>query len=189
MIIQEIGSEIISQIKSEMERYLNKSVQGLGLGIKTPKGEVVTASANSGGERKYIGISDNIGTFFYIRYDGKVMSRRLSKGEKVGSCNEVMMTAPMRLVFIDHCLDPQKLLLLVQNSLSGICFSGFKWQHGQKKVEIWEKSCNFIAWDIFAEETGKPKNEFQSSAIQIVSIDFDIKLITNYNFCSVNKCD
>jgi hypothetical protein len=189
MILQEIGAEIIGQIKSGMESILSAPVKGFGLGIKTAQNLVVSAEVSSNGERVPFGIEDNKGTYFYIRYDGKTLSRRLSRGEKIGSCNELMITAPMRLVFIHHCSDPQKLLLFVQNIFAGLELNSKKWTFGQKKVLIFEKGFNFIPWDIFNEETGKPKTEFVSNSIQIVSIDFEIRLNTNYKYCTLDKCD
>jgi hypothetical protein len=188
MILQEIGDEIIAQIKSRLQGILNAPLQGFGLGIKTPAGLVVSADVSQNGERVPYGIEDNKGTYFYLRYNGPVLARKLQKGEKVGSCNEVSVQAKMRLILVHRCKNAQGLLLAVQNAFSHIEFSGVTWSHGQKKVQLLETGFNFIGWDIFSEETGKPKNEFISSAIQLVAIDFDIKLNTNYNYCTIKLC-
>lgn len=188
MILQEIATEMISQIESKMQAALNAPVKGFGLGIKTPGGEVVDAAVSQNGERKFIGISDNKGTFFYIRYTGQATTRKLQRAEKMGACNEQLISAPFRIVFIHHCSDPQKLLILLQNAIAGVDFSGHQWQYGQKKVEVHEKNFSFIPWDIFNQETDKPKTEFKSAVIQLIAIDFDIRTHTNYNFCNLEIC-
>ena len=187
MILQEIVSEIIKQVETKLSDRFKEPVKGYGIAIKTPNGEVVSAEV-TGSERKRITIEDNKGTYFYIRLLGKVQSRRLNRGEKLGACTEMQGTANMRLVIVRKCSNPQILLLLAQNALFGVGFNQVYWAGGQVKAELFDKASDFNPWDIFGEETGKPKTDFTSSAIQLASIDFDIRFNTNYDYCSIDIC-
>jgi hypothetical protein len=188
MILQEIISEIINQVSLKAKETLKTDVKGYGIAIKSPQGDILQAVPGNKGERFNIGIVDNRGTYFYIRLLTKVASRRLQRGEKLGACTENQNLASLRLVFIHQCIDPQKLLLVAQNALFSINLTNINWANGQNRVELFDKGYDFNEWDIYNAETDKPKTEFQSASIKLVSIDFELKFNTNYKFCNFQIC-
>jgi hypothetical protein len=190
MIIQEIVDGIIEQIKAQISPLLGgASVQGNGLVIQAPNGAVVSITADKFGERKDFTISDNKTPRFYIRLLQEMTARRLEGAQRLGSCGGRQITANCRLVFMAHCKDAQKLLLALQSILFNLHLPVKDFEFGAKKVDLLDRSSSYLPWDIFNKETLKPKKEFHASSLQLVSIDFSIVTVTNYNFCEeINLC-
>lgn len=188
MTVQEVTTYIIEEIKTNLSPMMgNASITGEGLAIQNPKGVVVFIDPNSNGERKILAISDNNTPRFYIRLLDDVTAVRLEGNQRIGSCGNRNLTARCRLVFMDRCKEEQKLLLGLQQSLFSINFNYSDFQFGAKKVDILDRGYSYNAWNIFNKETLKPKEKFTSNNLKLVSIDFDLRILTNYRTCDILK--
>lgn len=188
MIIQEVIDDIIEQLKAQISPLLGgASVQGDGLVMQGPDGRVMSIVANKYGERKDLTISDNKTPRFYIRLLAPIQSIRLEGGQRYGSCGNHQKTAQLKLVFMDHCKDVQKLLLALESSLFNMHFDYSNFIYGAKKVDILSRSSNYIPWEIYNQETLKPKKDFHASSLQLCSINFDLRVATNFKNCLENK--
>jgi hypothetical protein len=188
MQIQEIADSIIQQLIGGLISSLGKPVNGFGMCIKNQAGEIVLANYDLvNGEQKHVGITDNAGTYFYIRYSGVPVARNLAANEAIGACGGGIVTVPAKIVLVaNDCKDPQGLMLLLQRLLFTTDLHQ-KWNYGQKQVILSEKTFNFLPWEIFATETGRDASEYKATSLQIVSIDFDIRFKMNYNNCKEIK--
>lgn len=187
MQIQEIAEAIINQVKSALIDVFGKPVEGFGLCIKNPDNCVVLVNKQANGEQTYIGIQDNQGTYFYIRYAGVAAARKLAANEVIGACDGNFITVPLKIVLISpFCHDVQAMLLSLQRALFTSNLAG-PWSYGQKQVRLHEKTFTFLPWDIFEAETGKEKTEFRASNLSMAAIEFDLKFKTNYNHCTEIK--
>ena len=188
MTLQEVVKYIIKQVETNLSPMMgNSSIKGEGLAIQNPKGVVVSIDPNNNGERKILAISDNNTPRFYIRLLSDVTTNKLEGPQRVGSCGSRNLNARCRLVFMDRCKEEQKLLLGLQQSLFSINFNYSDFNFGAKKVQILDRGFSYNAWDIFNRETLKPKEKFSSNNLKLVSIDFDLRILTNYKTCEVLK--
>jgi len=188
MIIQEVVDDMIEQIKAQISPLLGgATVQGDGLAIQGPDGRVMSILADKFGERQDLTISDNKTPRFYIRLLRAIPAARLEGAQRYGSCGNRQKTASCRLVFMAHCKDVQKLLLALENIVFNMHFDLSKFVYGAKKVDVLDRLSNYIPWEIYNQETLKPKKDFHASSLQLVSIDFDLRVVTNYKNCTENK--
>ena len=185
MIIQEVVEYIISQLKADISPLLGgATVKGNGLAIQGPDGRVMSIDADKFGERENFTISDNETPRFYIRLLRQITTIRLEGAQRLGSCGGRQKTASCRLVFMAHCKDAQKLLLAIESILYSINFSTAAFQYGAKNVDLLDRAANYIPWEIYNQETLKPKKDFYASSLQLVAVDFDIRVGTNYKSCT-----
>lgn len=138
---------------------------------------VVKPSGNNvvydGVNRLYVGISDNLGNYFYIRslkkttYTPFVQNCRIQSYKATTSC---------RIVSIVHNADEEKLLQSLVNDVSACRFS--------------VKNSNSERTDVFFEEAGVREITNNLLNLCIVSVDFEIVNNINAKDCEINplKC-
>lgn len=188
MIEQDIAEVIIGQISKYITDLTNDpnsvnttKVPGKGLGIQQPDGQVVAAHVEPPAqERDFIGITDQEGNFFYIRYRDKITKRLLSKNEKRGSCcNDAETIVPLRLVAVHTCNDARSLSLAYNTALADTDLiskdvqTSYKYPVNKPKIVL--VSCEFIPWQVFTEETKQDPTTYNYAAdLALISIDFDL---------------
>lgn len=150
-----------------------------GLQLKT--GEVISFDDN--GEKKYIGVSDNVGTSFYIRSEPKITyettDRKMSSLRKI---NNAIKTC--RLVAFsfkaDEKINSEILVNKLVNDLTLIKFTGLD----INKPEITIKGSNASCIDNFVNEL-KKEDATDIPNFICISIDFELR----YYDPSCNDCD
>ena len=168
-----------------MSNYLStafgKEVKGYGIGSKDFDNNIVTVCGN---ERVYIGITDNKGTFFYLRYTG-ISTMRAAKGaEAIGACVNNIVSVPVRAVLVSDCICSETLLALLQQAIVKAQLNK-AYKLGQRFPKTNFKSFLISTLDIFAEETGKDKKELVSNVIKLSAIDFELTFRLNNNICEI----
>jgi hypothetical protein len=181
-MIQEIGYEIIEQIKAYLSTVAGREVKGFGIGYKNIDGSVVLGC----GEPKFIGIADNIGPFFYIRTLGNTANRRTTQAEAVGACSGNIITQQLRIVFIWDKCECSDIILSLSKALKFLNLNK-PYTNGQLLPTINVKTLITSMPDIFFEETGKPKSEFLSRSISICAIDFEVTFRVKNAVCKTEK--
>ena len=73
---QTIIDVIITEIITELTAVTGEVITGAGLTVKDTSGQVVTLESGVNGERKYSGLDDSKGTYFYIRINGNITEGR-----------------------------------------------------------------------------------------------------------------
>jgi hypothetical protein len=181
---QTIIDVIITEIITELTAVTGEVITGAGLTVKDTSGQVVTLESGVNGDRKYSGLDDSKGTYFYIRINGNITEGRKPANTKRGSCGiESEIRIPLKLVIQHRCADPRKLLDVVKSALFTANLKQ-NWLYNIVNVKLYPTSSNVLPWDVYNSETGK-EAKTMNSLLQIVSTDFELRFDFNYN----NKCD
>lgn len=181
---QTIIDVIIAEIIAELTSVTGEVITGAGLTVKDTSGQVVTLESGANGERKYSGLDDSKGTYFYIRINGNITEGRKPANTKRGSCGiESEIRLPLKLVIQHRCADPRKLLDVVKSALFTANLKN-SWLYNIVNVKLYPTASNVLPWDVYNSETGK-EAKTMNSLLQIVSTDFELRFDFNYN----NKCD
>jgi len=181
---QTIIDVIIAEIIAELTAVTGEVITGAGLTVKDTSGQVVTLESGANGERKYSGLDDSKGTYFYIRINGNITEGRKPANTKRGSCGiESEIRLPLKLVIQHRCADPRKLLDVVKSALFTANLKN-NWLYNIVNVKLYPTASNVLPWDVYNSETGK-EAKTMNSLLQIVSTDFELRFDFNYN----NKCD
>lgn len=181
---QTIIDVIIAEIIAELTAVTGEVITGAGLTVKDTSGQVVTLESGANGERKYSGLDDSKGTYFYIRINGNITEGRKPANIKRGSCGiESEIRLPLKLVIQHRCADPRKLLDVVKSALFTANLKN-NWLYNIVNVKLYPTASNVLPWDVYSNETGK-EAKTMNSLLQIVSTDFELRFDFNYN----NKCD
>jgi len=181
MQIQEVANELISQMSIYLSSVFSKQIKGYGIGAKDLNDNIVTIC---GDERFYIGITDNKGTFFYLRYTGISTMRPAKGAEAIGACVNNIVSIPIRAVIVSDCSCSETLLSLLQQAIAKAQLNK-SYKLGQRFPKINFKSFLISTLDIFSEETGKDKKELLSNAIKLAAIDFELTFRLNNNICQI----
>jgi len=183
-MIEDIGKDIISQIEIKLSDIYGRKIKGFGVGHKDVDGKIVVGQV----EKNYIGITDNIGSFFYIRYTAQNVVRvALSGLESVGACASNIFSFPLRIVLInDMCNDYESVSNALISAVNSIKINK-QYPSGAISPRVAIKTFNMSSFDVFAEETGLDKSQFLSSAIHVCSLDFDLKFKQKNNYCKQIK--
>jgi hypothetical protein len=181
---QTIIDVIITEIITELTAVTGEVITGAGLTVKDTSGQVVTLESGVNGDRKYSGLDDSKGTYFYIRINGNITEGRKPANTKRGSCGiESEIRIPLKLVIQHRCADPRKLLDVVKSALFTANLKQ-NWLYNIVNVKLYPTSSNVLPWDVYNSETGN-EAKTMNSLLQIVSTDFELRFDFNYN----NKCD
>lgn len=128
-------------------------------------------------EGTYVGLSDNFGNYFYIRYNGKI---NIDTAEKRStSCTELTGTAPLRVVAWVRNGDLSKLMEVV---LHDIMATDFKTMSAADRETIIDPKLFFDSIEldpeqIFKDETGNEENQDVQliKGVTLLAIDFGIQ--------------
>lgn len=142
-------------------------------GIRLKDGTVIKISDSH--EKQYIGISDNVGTSFYIRSEPSIQYSQNS-GRRISSIKPVSNTTKTcRLVAFtfDDSIESEKLMNKLTTDLKNLRFSTLT---GGSKPLITVRRSNSNYADNYLEECRKEFNSGQEFIC--VSIDFDLRYFT-----------
>jgi hypothetical protein len=184
-IAQTITDFIISEIEQTFSGIngTGNSVTGEGIGIKDVDGRVVTMDAVQG-ERKYIGLDDTKGTYFYIRITGQAAETALNGNTRRGSCGvEIQARYPMRLVIQHRCQTASDLVESIKHALFTTNFTKQIWGYDVTNIRLIPVAVNVIPWTIYQEETGQQPKTLHSE-LQFAAVDFVLQFVYTYS----DKC-
>lgn len=176
-MITALLNELGDYVKAQIPYFDNFGVNG----IKLPSGQVIQFSDNQ--EKKYIGINDCEGNYFYIRFDPNITFREPNR--RITSCQKAFeATAKCRLVALSFKNDVSSDKLSDQiiralksfNSINVIA-----------KPSILLKKQNFNYIDVLTEEaTGALQSGLEFTGIYI---DFEFNWKQDDNNCEPCKIE
>lgn len=161
---------------------------GYGLCEQLKDGRIILVDHETN-EKKYVGLTDNIGDYFYIRSLKPYVSEKPSRGARVtGSCiTQHEVSVDLRLIGSWKCTDPEKILNALKyclissvNEVVKKNSNSFQNIIGKASVKFNQTSTSFE--EIYKEETGKDEISWNDSE-NLALIDFNLSF--RYDYCNV----
>ena len=174
-MVLELLEEIGDYIKAANPFFDNFAVNG----IKLSDGRVVQFSDNP--EKKYIGISDCEGNYFYLRFNPKITFQE--KERRISSCSPPFQgVADCRIVALSfsNIVSSDKLTDKLIRDLK--TFTSIN-KIARPVIKLTAQNFNYI--DVFKEEVKEAIN----SGMEFTGVYIDFKLIWNQDSNNCEPCD
>lgn len=137
-------------------------------GIQLEDGRIAKFTA---GEGEYQGLMDTQGDYFYIRYMGDINSTPVSADDKMVSCPEYNIEAPLRLVsWYKNGID-DAIAKTLSFDLSHFKLSGLQYYY-MEPLEITKVTIH--PEKVYMEESKKDKPDMQHR-VSLIAIDFTLR--------------
>lgn len=179
-----ITTEVINDISPKIGGYLGDNCSHFGLCYQMQDGKVVEYVPTQS-EKKFVGIDDTKGEYFYIRRLSDFTQEKLSK-KISGSCGSVQrVDEKLRLVGVWKCADPESLIKVLKVCLlkSAKTFKN-SFMRGGISILFDKTSANFQT--IYKLETKKEQVTWNCD-LRLCLIDFTLSY--DYDFCNVSADD
>jgi hypothetical protein len=167
--LEQIALEIKSKVQIFDRYYIGAT--------KDEEGRVTIPIEVNGNERRHVGITDNDGSFFYIRHrDDFVLYEELTEKKRFSACESfVEKRFPLRLVTVTTCSQSVEL----ESIISSILFSSeVERSSSIKGGRIVLRQSLVDSYSVLREEAKNPKKF--DKFLQFIAIDFDLILELNH---------